>query len=450
MKDKIQAFYQKSLGKPFKNKEGWENEFKKRKWSVFLTITFGYGFYYVCRLSFNVIKKPLIDAGVFDAAQLGQIGSAMFFAYAFGKLTNGILADRVNVRRFMATGLLVSGLVNIALGFVSVFWVFVVLWGINGWFQSFGAASSVVALSRWTKAKERGSFYGIWSSSHNIGEAITFIGTAVVVTSLGWIWGFGVSGLLGILMGLLILRYLYEHPGIYGLDRNIVDNEDNKKNISNLQWAVFKNPAIWVLALSSACFYVTRYAVNSWGIFFLETEKGYSTIEAGSIISVNSVVGIAGTFFSGLLSDKFFKGRRNVPALIFGVIYTGSIALFSLGPANVIWDTISMVLFGLSLGVLLVYLGGLMAVDIFPKEVSGTVLGIIGIASYLGAGIQDILSGYFIESGKRAVEGNIVYDFSTVVIFWIGASLISIVLALFVWNSKPHVEIIVDPVEKDL
>lgn len=58
-----------------------------------------------------------------------------------------------------------------------------------------------------------------------------------------------------------------------------------------------------------------------------------------------------------------------------------------------------MVLFGLALGALLVYLGGLMVVDICSKKVSGTALGFVGIASYLGAGIQNILSGIFIGDG---------------------------------------------------
>jgi MFS family permease len=73
-------------------------ELRRRKWIVFLTITFGYGFYYICRLSFRVARKPMVDAGVFNAAEMGMIGSALFFSYAFGKLANGMLADRVNVR----------------------------------------------------------------------------------------------------------------------------------------------------------------------------------------------------------------------------------------------------------------------------------------------------------------------------------------------------------------
>ena len=53
-----------------------------------------------------------------------------------------------------------------------------------------------------------------------------------------------------------------------------------------------------------------------------------------------------------------------------------------------------MVLFGLSIGVLICFLGGLMATDIAPKKASGAALGIVGIASYIGAGVQDILSGH--------------------------------------------------------
>ncbi len=442
MLEMIIGFYRKSPDRSVtgevKGEANIANQLRTRKWSVFLTITFGYGFYYVCRLSFSVAKKSMADAGVFDVSQMGLIGSALFFAYAVGKLTNGVLADRVNVRKFMATGLLISGGVNLLLGFTSVFWLFAVLWGINGWFQSFGAPSSVVSLSHWFGGKERGTFYGLWSTSHNIGEAITFVGTAVVVSSFGWMWGFRVAGIVCIFMSLLIARFLYERPEVYGLPSvvHVKDPIQDNRSLGSKQWAVFKNPAIWILAIASAFFYVTRYAVNSWGIFFLEAAKGYSTIEASFIVSVSAIAGIVGTLISGILSDRLFNGRRNFPALIFGILYAISIALFVLGPANLVSDTASMILFGFSLGALLVYLGGLMAVDICSKEASGTALGIIGVASYLGAGIQEIVSGELIEGSKTIVAGQTVYNFDTVGLLWIASAVISLILATLVWNVE--------------
>ena len=62
-----------------------------------------------------------------------------------------------------------------------------------------------------------------------------------------------------------------------------------------LQLKVLRNRWVWMVALASGLFYVTRYAINSWGIFFLQEAKGYSTLQAGSIISVSAVAGLAGT-----------------------------------------------------------------------------------------------------------------------------------------------------------
>ena len=414
-----------------------QRELRRRRWSAFLAITFGYGFYYVCRLSFSVAKKSMADAGVFNAEELGLIGSAVFFAYGIGKLVNGLLADRVNTRKFMATGLLVSAAINLTLGFSTAFTVFLVLWAANGWFQSFGAGSSVVTITHWYDGKQRGTFYGIWASSHNIGEAITFIGTAVIVSMFGWMWGFRVAGIVCIVASLFIWRFLYERPEAYGLPSAIRESDSTSHHsVSQKQLAVFKNPAVWILGLASASFYVTRYAINSWGVFFLEAEKGYSTITAGQILAANAVAGIFATFFSGILSDKYFNGRRNWPALMFGIIFAVGTAWFVLGPANLYADYAAMVLFGLGVGALMVYLGGLMAVDICSKDASGAALGAIGVASYIGAGVQDIISGRLINDAAIVVDGKTVYDFDAAGMLWIGATVVSLILATFVWNAK--------------
>ena len=59
--------------------------------------------------------------GNFSEIELGIIGSVLFFTYAVGKFCNGFLADRSNICRFMSTGLLVSAIVNICLGFTGSF-----------------------------------------------------------------------------------------------------------------------------------------------------------------------------------------------------------------------------------------------------------------------------------------------------------------------------------------
>ena len=76
-----------------------------------------------------------------------------------------------------------------------------------------------------------------------------------------------------------------------------------------------------------------------------------------------------------------------------------------------------------------------MAVDIASKKASGAALGIVGVMSYAAAGIQDIASGYLIETNKSVVDGVTLYDFGSISIFWISAAVISVLLALFTWKK---------------
>ena len=437
-------FYRVSPAAPCKGEllSEQQRRLKRLQWSTFLSATAGYGLYYVCRLSLNVVKKPIVEEGIFSETELGIIGSVLFFTYAVGKLTNGFLADRSNINRFMSTGLLVTALVNLCLGFVHSFVLFAILWGISGWFQSMGAASCVVGLSRWFDDKKRGSFYGFWSASHNIGEALTFILVATIVSALGWRYGFLGAGMIGLVGALIVWRFFHDSPQSKGLPAVSQPKEKKERSASETedfnraQKAVLRNLAIWILALSSAFMYISRYAVNSWGVFYLEAQKGYTTLDASFIISVSSVCGIIGTMFSGVISDKLFGGRRNVPALIFGLMNVVALCLFLLVPGVHFWlDIVAMVLFGSGIGVLLCFLGGLMAVDIAPRNASGAALGIVGIASYIGAGLQDVMSGLLIEGNKRLVDGVEVYDFTYINWFWIGAALMSALLALLVWNA---------------
>lgn len=441
----ILNFYRVSKARPcsFASPDEQRRKMTYYKWSTFLSATLGYGMYYVCRLSLNVVKKPIVEEGVFSETELGIIGSVLFFTYAIGKFTNGFLADRSNINRFMSTGLLVTALVNLCLGFVNSFILFAVLWGISGWFQSMGAASCVVGLSRWFDDKERGSFYGFWSASHNIGEALTFIIVASVVSAWGWRYGFWGAGMVGIVGVLVIWQFFHDNPQSKGLPpvnqskEKKVMTETEAADYNKAQKQVLLMPAIWILALSSAFMYISRYAVNSWGVFYLEAQKGYSTLDASFIISINSVCGIVGTVLSGFVSDKLFGGKRNAPALIFGLLNVLALCLFLLVPGTHLWiDTLAMVLFGLSIGVLLCFLGGLMAVDIAPRNASGAALGVVGIASYVGAGVQDVMSGVLIEGHKSMVNGVEVYDFTAINWFWIGAAVLSVLCALMVWNAK--------------
>ena len=91
--------------------------------------------------------------------------------------------------------------------------------------------------------------------------------------------------------------------------------------------------------------------------------------------------------------------------------------------------------FSLAMGVLYCIVAGLMAVDIVPRKATGAALGIVGISSYVAAGLQDITSGYLIEYNTMQVDGVDVYNFGPVSYFWLLAALVSFVLPVVNWKK---------------
>ena len=228
----------------------------------------------------------MLDAGVLTTTEMGIIGSTAFVVYAVGKLVNGFLADRCNIRRFMATGLLISGIANLFFGFSHWFWLYVAMWSLSAWAQGTGSAPSVVAISQWFSTKERGTRYGIWSTAHSIGEGLTFVGTAVLVSRTDWTWGFWGPGIVCILAALVLYRTLADRPETYGLPHISVYKDDptaaraRDATVGRVQFGALKNFALWRLGMASACMYMARYGMNNWGVLYLQEIKGYGLEKA--------------------------------------------------------------------------------------------------------------------------------------------------------------------------
>jgi len=101
-------------------------------------------------------------------------------------------------------------------------------------------------------------------------------------------------------------------------------------------------------------------------------------------------------------------------------------------------DSVAMLVHGFAIGILITFLGGLMAVDIAHKKAAGAAMGLIGIASYIGAGMQELISGILISGSKVEVNNVASYDFTIARYFWLGAAFFSAITVLFVWNTKPR------------
>jgi OPA family sugar phosphate sensor protein UhpC-like MFS transporter len=498
--------------------------YERKRRSVFFGLIFGYSFFYVCRLTISVAKKPIIDGGVLNADQLGTIGSAFFLVYAFGKLINGFLVDRSNIGRFMSTGLLVSAVILIAFGFTNAFWLFVILWGVNGWFQAMGSAPSGASISQWFSNKERGRRYSTWSMAHPLGEGMSMVLSAAIISYLGWRWGFWIAGSAAVIVALILYSMLADRPRTYGLptvadykNDHTTETIQNDNDVNRAQLEVLKNPYIWILGLSCVAVYIARYGLSSWGPMYLQEAKDYTLITAGLVFGWSKLFEMTGAISSGFVSDYVFGAHRNVTTLLYGLVMISGLVVLYMSPStrladldlsakeafkagpvgeplrqvfqqkhielpdhasvetheakkdeNAVWlvkndrwylfwtgyaveelpnrlkvtakyhpsHLAGIALFGLGLGGLLVFVGGLIAIDICSKRASGAAMGVVGMFSYLGASMQDSISGKLIQANTLTVDGKLTHDFNSVFLFWLGAAVVSVALACLLWNVK--------------
>lgn len=104
-----------------------KEKYRSARMHVLFGLIFGYGMYYVVRMTLGVAKKPMLEAG-FTATQLGEMGAGMMIAIALGKFTNGFIADYCNIKKIVPVGLFGAALVNVVLGFSDAYWIFLLMW----------------------------------------------------------------------------------------------------------------------------------------------------------------------------------------------------------------------------------------------------------------------------------------------------------------------------------
>lgn len=418
--------------------------YRNYRLQLVFSMIFGYGMYYVMRMTLGVAKKPMLDAG-FTATQLGEMGFAMMIAIAVGKCANGFIADYCNIKKIVPLGLLGAALVNVILGFSDAWWIFVALWFVNGVFQSMGSAPCIVSLSQWYSKSQLATYYGIFSIAHYIGEAATYIGTAMIILAFGWHAAFFMPGVICIVLAFIMYRFMKDRPETYGLPtanefegEAVQEKEEQKVSSREAQLMVIKNPYVWLLAAAAICLGISRYSISSWGVIFLQEAKGFDLVTAGSIMALSPILGGVGSFLSGIISDKIFKSRHSLTTIVFGIMMLVGISGICYVPAGQYYLTALFVsIFGFGLGVILCFVGGLLAVDLCPRKATGAAMGVIGLLAYGGSAAQDLVNGFLIDSAKVVVNGITTYHFETIIAFWIGSvAIMTLLIVPTLWAKK--------------
>ena len=177
--------------------------FKHWQMRTILATMIGYALFYFVRKNFSLAMPGLeADLGI-SKVSLGIFLTLNGIIYGLSRFVNGILADRMNARWYMAIGLALCALANFAFGFgedistwitgeqtgdrfTNTMILFMgIMWMVNGLLQGSGFPPCARLLTHWIPPTELATKMSLWNTSHSIGAGLVVILCGYVMGHLG-------------------------------------------------------------------------------------------------------------------------------------------------------------------------------------------------------------------------------------------------------------------------
>lgn len=399
------------------------------------SIIIGYAAFYFVRQNLSFAMPEMQKALGFTKAQLGLTVTSFSLIYGVGKAISGYFGDKSSARVFMATGLLLSALVNLCMGTTTSLSFWVLFWSLNACFQSMGAPSCAKVLTHWYGPKEIGTKWALWSASQQLGSVIIGLAAAYFVSNLGWQSAFYIPGIACVLIAGFIFWGLRDEPQQVNLpnlevyEKLSTVEEDECAHMSTFQIMIQRvlcNKMVWIMCAANFFLYLVRTGVFTWAPMFLCEAKDSSFHLAGWQTAFFNIAGIFGGILAGALSDRVFEGRRGRVACLFMVGLALSIlALWSLPAGMPIIDSIIMLIIGFCVAGPQTMVG-VASVDFASKRAAGSASGLTGTFGYLGSAISGAGFGFLAER----------FGWNAVFLFMLGAAVCGSICLLFTWNAR--------------
>ncbi|XP_055339749.1 glucose-6-phosphate exchanger SLC37A2-like isoform X2 [Paramacrobiotus metropolitanus] len=285
------------------------------------------------------------DWAPFDKDNYQELFSSLDFtywlAYAIGMFVVGHIAERTNLRNFLASGMIMAGFWTICFG-LAYFWeihsfsYFVAVQVFGGIFQATGWPSVVTLMGNWFGKKRLGLIFGIWNSHTSVGNILGAVIAGVWVND-NWGYSFIVPGV--IVAGAGVLAYLFvvvrpedvdlppaDHTGrIPGAPPDVVEKDDQVAAYSTVTAAStididvavvpqeHDHPISLLNAIRipgvvefSVCLFFAKavsYTFLVWLPVYIHNAVNVTSDVAADMSTVFDLGGIVGGILAGLISD---------------------------------------------------------------------------------------------------------------------------------------------------
>ncbi|KAL0208749.1 hypothetical protein P9112_011336 [Eukaryota sp. TZLM1-RC] len=434
-------------------------QFQRRRFANWFTMGLTYALSYFGRYSINVLNVESVYKTYGTTKEgYGNIIAAAFWVYAIFIIVNGFVTDKLGPRMGMLVGSFGCAISNLAAGAYLQYcpwrgnkWVFgmAIIICVMNYFQTFSACSIVKLGAYWYNPRERGFFGSVFGVLIAFGFFLAYQVNGLLMKQIPYQWLFYNPGIA--LSVMFVLNYLIvksKPTDLYSIDNPLIRNLYTKefKPVTDKSEDARSFGQMVAPVLRQGVFYVFFAAEFFLGWFrdgILTHFAGYFDslgIDSGSAVYTLSSTGITvgsmfGSLFAGIVSDLFFKSRRQPVAFLCCVMVT--ILL------TVLYFFVDSIVIGPSvLGLTAIFYQGIhgiltatCAMDFAGSGSAGIAVGLLDasqkVASSLTGNVMPLIMKVDVDD-----EGDPVYSWPRWVLSMIPASVCCGILFLFIMGLK--------------
>lgn len=272
---------------------------------------------YLDRIVLNVLQEPIKRELRLSDWQLGLLsGPAFALFYSVAGIPVARLAERTNRARLMAGVVAVwsamTALCGTAQGFVQLL-LFRVGVGM-GEGGCLPVSHSLLADN--FSMRQRGMVMSIVSTAPSFATILAPIVGGLVAQQWGWRAAFLVVGLPGLVIALLAWLTLREPRDRVEQDVPVSVSAKSKSTFAADLGLLMRNPAFVMLVVGGAFIGLAYNGVTVFTVSFMMRTHGLTLAEAGGVVGLGGMLGLAGTFLGGVAADRLADARGRSYVLV--------------------------------------------------------------------------------------------------------------------------------------
>lgn len=313
--------------------------------------------------------------------QLGIVGSAFTWVYAAAGPFAGWVGDRLSRKTVVLGGLIAWSLITIATALSTQYFHLVTFRALEGLGEAFYFPASMALVSAFHGPDTRSRAMSLHQSSVYAGTIAGGTFAGYLGQYYGWRAGFYTFGVLGVLLGIGLWKFLREPEAPKEAKAAPVPFKE-----------IFSHPMVYVLALTFIGANFVALIFLTWmPTYLFRTFKLSLTMAGFSATAFLQIASVLGVLFGGWLADRFAKKQLGGRAMTqaFGLL-GGVPFLFLTGwTLDVTVLIIAMVGFGFCKGL---YDANIWATlyDYVPLERRASAVGTMNSLGWLGGGIAPV------------------------------------------------------------